>query len=57
MQPLRWELKQQPGGFSPPRGGFRADDPNQQILADEEAPFDEYGGTPAGLRCGWKEVE
>lgn len=41
MQPLKWELKQKPG-LSPPRGGFRADDPNQQIVAEDI--FDEYGG-------------
>lgn len=41
LQPLKWELKQQPG-MSPPRGGFNADDPNQQIVADDI--FDEYGG-------------
>jgi hypothetical protein len=43
MQPFKWELKQQPGAMSPARGGFRKDDPNQQILADEEI-YDEYGG-------------
>lgn len=41
MQPLKWELKQKPG-LSPPRGGFRPDDPNQQIVAEDI--FDEYGG-------------
>ncbi|XP_021763818.1 uncharacterized zinc finger CCHC domain-containing protein At4g19190-like [Chenopodium quinoa] len=41
-EPLKWELKQKPG-ISPPRGGFHLDDPNQQIVADEEI-FDEYGG-------------
>lgn len=40
-QPLKWELKQKPG-VSPPRGGFRPDDPNQQIVAEDI--FDEYGG-------------
>ncbi|XP_071705473.1 uncharacterized zinc finger CCHC domain-containing protein At4g19190 [Rutidosis leptorrhynchoides] len=40
-EPLKWELKQQPG-MSPPRGGFRPDDPNQQIVAEDI--FDEYGG-------------
>lgn len=40
-EPLKWELKQQPG-MSPPRGGFNPDDPNQQIVADDI--FDEYGG-------------
>lgn len=31
--------------MSPPRGGFRPDDPNQQIVAeDAEDIFDEYGG-------------
>uniref|UniRef100_A0A803N981 Uncharacterized protein n=1 Tax=Chenopodium quinoa TaxID=63459 RepID=A0A803N981_CHEQI len=38
----RWELKQKPG-INPPRGGFHLDDPNQQIVADEDI-FDEYGG-------------
>jgi len=42
MQPLKWELKQRPG-ISPPRGGFKPDDPNQQIVAEEDI-FDEYGG-------------
>lgn len=42
FQPLKWELKQKPG-ISPPRGGFRPDDPNQQIVAEEDI-FDEYGG-------------
>lgn len=42
MQPLKWELKRQPGNFSPPRGGFKPDDPNQQIVAEDI--FDEYGG-------------
>ena len=41
VQPLKWELKQKPG-ISPPRGGFKSDDPNQQIVAEEI--FDEYGG-------------
>lgn len=41
LQPLKWELKQKPG-MSPPRGGFRQDDPNQQIVAEDI--FDEYGG-------------
>ncbi|XP_027360644.1 uncharacterized zinc finger CCHC domain-containing protein At4g19190 isoform X2 [Abrus precatorius] len=40
-EPLRWELKQKPG-ISPPRGGFKPDDPNQQIVAEDI--FDEYGG-------------
>ncbi|XP_057761539.1 uncharacterized zinc finger CCHC domain-containing protein At4g19190 [Arachis stenosperma] len=40
-EPLKWELKQKPG-ISPPRGGFKPDDPNQQIVAEEI--FDEYGG-------------
>lgn len=42
-QPFKWELKQQVGAMSPARGGFRPDDPNQQILADDEI-YDEYGG-------------
>ena len=41
MQPEKWELKQKPG-ISPPRGGFKPDDPNQQIVAEDI--FDEYGG-------------
>lgn len=41
LQPLKWELKQKPG-ISPPRGGFKPDDPNQQIVAEDI--FDEYGG-------------
>eukprot|EP01018_Ginkgo_biloba_P007755 Gb_19837 [translate_table: standard] len=41
-EPLKWELKHQPGGISPPRGGFNLDDPNQQIIPEEI--FDEYGG-------------
>ncbi|PIA50428.1 hypothetical protein AQUCO_01300875v1 [Aquilegia coerulea] len=40
-EPLKWELKQKPG-ISPPRGGFKPDDPNQQIVAEDI--FDEYGG-------------
>ncbi|GAV88003.1 Cir_N domain-containing protein [Cephalotus follicularis] len=44
-EPLKWELKQKPG-ISPPRGGFKADDPNQQIIAEEI--FDEYGGFLSG---------
>ncbi|XP_020240706.1 uncharacterized zinc finger CCHC domain-containing protein At4g19190 [Asparagus officinalis] len=44
-EPLKWELKQKPG-LSPPRGGFQADDPNQQIVAEEI--FDEYGGFLSG---------
>ncbi|GJV52422.1 uncharacterized zinc finger CCHC domain-containing protein, partial [Tanacetum coccineum] len=40
-EPLKWELKQKPG-MSPPRGGFRPDDPNQQIVAEDI--IDEYGG-------------
>lgn len=43
LQPFKWELKNQPGAMSPARGGFRPDDPNQQILADEDI-YDEYGG-------------
>lgn len=43
VQPFKWELKNQPGAMSPARGGFRPDDPNQQILADEDI-YDEYGG-------------
>ncbi|PRQ27342.1 putative transcription factor interactor and regulator CCHC(Zn) family [Rosa chinensis] len=45
-EPLKWELKQKPG-ISPPRGGFRPDDPNQQIVAEEDI-FDEYGGFLSG---------
>lgn len=41
-EPIKWELKQQPGGISPPRGGFKLDDPNQQIIPEDI--FDEYGG-------------
>ncbi|XP_077234761.1 zinc knuckle (CCHC-type) family protein [Tasmannia lanceolata] len=41
VEPLKWELKQKPG-MSPPRGGFKPDDPNQQIVAEDI--FDEYGG-------------
>ncbi|XP_057448843.1 uncharacterized zinc finger CCHC domain-containing protein At4g19190 [Lotus japonicus] len=41
-EPLKWELKQKPG-ISPPRGGFKPDDPNQQIVAADDI-FDEYGG-------------
>ena len=41
LQPLKWELKQKPG-ISPPRGGFKPDDPNQQIVSEDI--FDEYGG-------------
>ncbi|KAL5539618.1 hypothetical protein UlMin_042304 [Ulmus minor] len=44
-QPLKWELKQKPG-ISPPRGGFKTDDPNQQIVAEDI--FDEYGGFLSG---------
>lgn len=44
-EPLKWELKQKPG-LSPPRGGFRANDPNQQIVAEDI--FDEYGGFLSG---------
>ncbi|GLT73899.1 hypothetical protein SLA2020_457290 [Shorea laevis] len=44
-EPLKWELKQKPG-LSPPRGGFKPDDPNQQIVAEEI--FDEYGGFLSG---------
>lgn len=44
-EPLKWELKQKPG-ISPPRGGFRPDDPNQQIVAEDI--FDEYGGFLSG---------
>jgi hypothetical protein len=42
-EPLKWELKQKPG-MSPPCGGFRPDDPNQQIVADHDEIFDEYEG-------------
>lgn len=45
-EPLKWELKQRPGGLSPPRGGFKKDDPNQQIIAEDI--YDEYGGFLAG---------
>ncbi|KAL5741087.1 hypothetical protein ACOSP7_029951 [Xanthoceras sorbifolium] len=45
-EPLKWELKRQPGNFSPPRGGFKPDDPNQQIVAEDI--FDEYGGFLCG---------
>ncbi|CAH9095190.1 unnamed protein product [Cuscuta europaea] len=45
IEPLKWELKHKPG-LSPPRGGFRPDDPNQQIVAEDI--FDEYGGFLAG---------
>ncbi|KAM1012191.1 hypothetical protein ACFX13_043074 [Malus domestica] len=45
-EPLKWELKQKPG-ISPPRGGFKPDDPNQQIVA-EDTIFDEYGGFLSG---------
>ncbi|KAK4557409.1 hypothetical protein RGQ29_007245 [Quercus rubra] len=44
-EPLKWELKQKPG-ISPPRGGFKPDDPNQQIVAEDI--FDEYGGFLGG---------
>lgn len=44
-EPLKWELKQKPG-MSPPRGGFKPDDPNQQIVAEDI--FDEYGGFLSG---------
>ncbi|XP_030480572.1 uncharacterized zinc finger CCHC domain-containing protein At4g19190 [Cannabis sativa] len=44
-EPLKWELKQKPG-ISPPRGGFKLDDPNQQIVAEDI--FDEYGGFLSG---------
>ncbi|WOK94986.1 hypothetical protein Cni_G03691 [Canna indica] len=44
-EPLKWELKQKPG-MSPPRGGFKPDDPNQQIVAEDI--FDEYGGFLGG---------
>ncbi|KAF5752581.1 putative cir [Tripterygium wilfordii] len=44
-EPLKWELKQRPG-ISPPRGGFKPDDPNQQIVAEDI--FDEYGGFLTG---------
>ncbi|XP_039030005.1 uncharacterized zinc finger CCHC domain-containing protein At4g19190-like isoform X2 [Hibiscus syriacus] len=44
-EPPKWELKQKPG-LSPPRGGFRPDDPNQQIVAEDI--FDEYGGFLCG---------
>lgn len=45
-EPLKWELKRRPGGLSPPRGGYRKDDPNQQIVAEDI--YDEYGGFLAG---------
>ncbi|MCO5592385.1 hypothetical protein L7F22_046387 [Adiantum nelumboides] len=45
-EPLKWELKHKPGGLSPPRGGFRKDDPNQQIIPEDI--YDEYGGFLAG---------
>lgn len=45
-EPLKWELKQQPGSLTPPRGGFKADDPNQQIIPEDI--YDEYGGFLAG---------
>ncbi|KAH7423309.1 hypothetical protein KP509_12G048600 [Ceratopteris richardii] len=45
-EPLKWELKQKPGGLSPPRGGFKRDDPNQQIIPEDI--YDEYGGFLAG---------
>jgi len=45
MQQFQWELKLHPGAMSPARGGFRLDDPNQQIPADEDI-YDEYGGMP-----------
>lgn len=45
-EPLKWELKQLPGGLSPARGGFRPDDPNQQIIPTDI--FDEYGGFLGG---------
>ncbi|EXB75189.1 hypothetical protein L484_025969 [Morus notabilis] len=44
-EPLKWELKQKPG-ISPPRGGFKPDDPNQQIVAEDI--FNEYGGFLSG---------
>ncbi|GAB4857982.1 hypothetical protein Ancab_015886 [Ancistrocladus abbreviatus] len=44
-EPMKWELKQKPG-ISPPRGGFKPDDPNQQIVAEDI--FDEYGGFLSG---------
>ncbi|KAG0621093.1 hypothetical protein M758_4G268500 [Ceratodon purpureus] len=50
-EPFKWELKNQPGAMSPARGGFRPDDPNQQILADEDI-YDEYGGFLAGGGIG-----
>lgn len=50
-EPFKWELKSQPGAMSPARGGFRPDDPNQQILADEDI-YDEYGGFLAGGGIG-----
>lgn len=42
-EPLKWELKVQPGGCSPPRGGFNSNDANQQILPEDDI-FDQYGG-------------
>lgn len=44
-EPLKWELKQK-AGLSPPRGGFKPDDPNQQIVAEDI--YDEYGGFLGG---------
>ena len=34
--------------MSPPRGGFKPDDPNQQIVAEDI--FDEYGGKRLSLQ-------
>ncbi|KAJ7561917.1 hypothetical protein O6H91_03G047600 [Diphasiastrum complanatum] len=45
-EPLKWELKHQLGGLSPARGGFKPDDPNQQIIPEDI--YDEYGGFLAG---------
>ncbi|KAL6505227.1 hypothetical protein OROGR_025044 [Orobanche gracilis] len=49
MQPPKWELKQKPG-ISPPRRGFKPDDPNQQIVAADDI-FDEYGVWIISLIC------
>ncbi|CAI5467248.1 unnamed protein product [Closterium sp. Yama58-4] len=48
-QPFGWQLKEQgAGGMSPPRGGFKPNDANQQILPpsddENEGVFDQYGG-------------
>nr|GEU31353.1 villin-4-like [Tanacetum cinerariifolium] len=55
--PLKWELKQKPR-TSPPRGGFKLDDPNQQIVAEDT--FDEHRGVwimvyeGSIVQIGWK---